>query len=112
MNISRFVSLLAILSLTGCATPHTTASRGFTGFIAYEGRQSTWPTSSAALTEVDFAIPAYLGLPSKSYHVIGFVVSEEPLSSEQRDYLLAIANKCPIHRALHGRFEVLTVLAQ
>lgn len=34
------------------------------------------------------------------------------LSAEQRDYLLGIANKCPIHRALHGRFEVLTVLAQ
>lgn len=33
------------------------------------------------------------------------------LSAEQRDYLLGIANKCPIHRALHGRFEVQTVLA-
>ena len=33
------------------------------------------------------------------------------LSAEQRDYLLAIANKCPIHKALHGRFEVETVLA-
>lgn len=33
------------------------------------------------------------------------------LTAEQRDYLLGIANKCPIHRALHGRFEVLTVLA-
>lgn len=34
------------------------------------------------------------------------------LSGEQRDYLLGIANKCPIHRALLGRFEVLTVLAE
>ncbi|MDP3858526.1 MAG: OsmC family protein [Stagnimonas sp.] len=33
------------------------------------------------------------------------------LSAEQRDYLLGIANKCPIHRALQGRFEVETVLA-
>lgn len=33
------------------------------------------------------------------------------LSAEQRDYLLGIANKCPIHKALHGRFEVETVLA-
>lgn len=32
------------------------------------------------------------------------------LSAEQRDYLLGIANKCPIHRALHGRFEVATTL--
>lgn len=33
------------------------------------------------------------------------------LTAEQRDYLLGIANKCPIHKALHGRFEVQTVLA-
>lgn len=33
------------------------------------------------------------------------------LTAEQRDYLLGIANKCPIHKALHGRFEVETVLA-
>ena len=33
------------------------------------------------------------------------------LSDEQRDYLLGIANKCPIHKAMHGRFEVVTVLA-
>jgi len=32
------------------------------------------------------------------------------LSAEQRDYLLGIANKCPIHKALHGRFEVQTAL--
>ncbi len=34
-----------------------------------------------------------------------------PLTPEQREYLLGIANKCPIHKALHGRFEVVTVLA-
>lgn len=33
------------------------------------------------------------------------------LSDEQRDYLLGIANKCPMHKALQGRFEVITVLA-
>lgn len=33
------------------------------------------------------------------------------LSDEQRDYLLGIANKCPIHKAMQGRFEVVTVLA-
>ena len=31
-----------------------------------------------------------------------------PLSAEQREYLTGIANKCPIHRALSGRFEVET----
>lgn len=32
------------------------------------------------------------------------------LSGEQRDYLLGIANKCPIHKALSGRFEISTEL--
>lgn len=32
------------------------------------------------------------------------------LTAEQRDYLLGIANKCPIHRALSGRFEIATEL--
>lgn len=34
-----------------------------------------------------------------------------PLSAQQRDYLLGIANKCPIHRLLHKRIQVQTVLA-
>lgn len=33
------------------------------------------------------------------------------LSGEQRDYLLDIANKCPIHKALHKPFTVVTTLA-
>lgn len=33
------------------------------------------------------------------------------LSEEQRQYLLGIANKCPIHRALHKKFGIETVLA-
>jgi putative redox protein len=28
------------------------------------------------------------------------------LNEEQRQYLLGIANKCPIHRALHKKFEI------
>jgi putative redox protein len=34
-----------------------------------------------------------------------------PLSEEQRQYLLGIANKCPIHKALHKKFEIATALA-
>ncbi|GAC1628260.1 MAG: OsmC family protein [Nevskia sp.] len=30
------------------------------------------------------------------------------LSEEQKTYLLGIANKCPIHKALTGRFEIAT----
>src|SRR5436309_8795895 len=73
-----------IVALFGCATTYTTQSKGFTGFIAYEGNQPKWPTSSSALTEVDFAIPVYLGLPAKSYRVLGFVVSDEPISNDKK----------------------------
>ena len=30
----------------------------------------------------------------------------QQLTEEQRQYLLGIANKCPIHKALHKKFEV------
>lgn len=33
------------------------------------------------------------------------------LTPEQREYLLGIANKCPIHKALNGRFEINTELS-
>lgn len=33
------------------------------------------------------------------------------LSEEQKTYLTGIANKCPIHKALTGRFEISTVVA-
>lgn len=33
------------------------------------------------------------------------------LSAEQKDYLTGIANKCPIHKALSGRFEIATEVA-
>lgn len=32
------------------------------------------------------------------------------LSDEQRQYLLGIANKCPVHKTLSGRFEIATEL--
>lgn len=33
-----------------------------------------------------------------------------PLTEEQRQYLLGIANKCPIHKALHKKFAIETAL--
>jgi putative redox protein len=33
------------------------------------------------------------------------------LTEEQRQYLLGIANKCPIHKALHKKFSIDTSLA-
>ncbi|HEX4873102.1 MAG TPA: OsmC family protein [Nevskiaceae bacterium] len=35
-----------------------------------------------------------------------------PLTPEQRQYLLGIANKCPIHKVMQGRFEVETQLRE
>jgi putative redox protein len=32
------------------------------------------------------------------------------LTEEQRQYLLGIANKCPIHKALHKKFEIDSLL--
>lgn len=34
-----------------------------------------------------------------------------PLTDEQKTYLTGIANKCPIHKALSGRFEIATEVA-
>lgn len=33
------------------------------------------------------------------------------LDASQREYLLGISNKCPIHKTLNGRFEISTELA-
>lgn len=44
------------------------------------------------------------------YHMQRQIELVGALTSEQRDYLLGIANKCPIHRTLSGRFEIATEL--
>ncbi len=43
---------------------------GDTGFIAYEGAQD-WPTAKTAQIIKDYSIPIYMGLPDKSYKVLG-----------------------------------------
>lgn len=45
----------------------------------------------------------------------GFLIQRQialagPLSDEQRQRLLEIANKCPVHKALHGKIEVSSAL--
>jgi hypothetical protein len=69
--------------LSGCATTYTTTSKGFTGFLVFDGNQVSWPRASSSLTEVNFALPVYLGLPSKPYRVLGFVVDAEPKIGDQ-----------------------------
>ena len=43
---------------------------GDTAFIAYEGAQS-WPTAAGSQVNKDYSIPIYMGLPDKSYKVVG-----------------------------------------
>lgn len=67
------------------------------------GRRKQWPLEDVQVrishTEADG-----LYTLNREIRLVG------ELSAEQRDYLLGIANKCPIHKALHGRFEVQTAL--
>ena len=44
------------------------------------------------------------------YHLERKIDLVGALSDEQRSYLLGIANKCPIHKALSGKFEIATTL--
>lgn len=81
---SRWLLIIAALAgWMGCATPHTTSSPGFTDFLAFEGTQASWPRATSSLVKSDFAVPAYLGLPSKPYRVIGFVVNSEPIVGDE-----------------------------
>jgi len=42
------------------------------------------------------------------YHLNRRIELTGPLSDEDRERLMVIANKCPIHRALTGKFEIET----
>ncbi|MGH8505971.1 MAG: OsmC family protein [Stenotrophobium sp.] len=46
----------------------------------------------------------------KTYRIDRKIELVGALTEEQRQYLLGIANKCPIHRALHKTFEVSSTL--
>jgi hypothetical protein len=43
---------------------------GDTDFLAYEGSQS-WPAGKSTEINKDYSIPIYVGLPDKSYKVLG-----------------------------------------
>ena len=48
---------------------------GDTAFTAYDGSQS-WPTGSNSQINKDYSVPIYLGLPDKSYKVIGRITDK------------------------------------
>ena len=67
--------------------------------------QKSWPLQSA---NVKVSIDKE-GLES---HIIREITLIGALSSEQRERLLAIANKCPIHKMLTRKIEISTKLAE
>ena len=60
---------------------------------------------------VDCADAAGNGQP-KIDHISREIVVEGPLDDDQRQRLLAIADRCPVHRTLHSEIEITTVLAE
>lgn len=45
------------------------------------------------------------------YHLHRRIELIGDLTAEQREYLMGIANKCPIHKALHKKFDIESELA-
>ena len=48
---------------------------GDTEFTTYDAAQS-WPTGTTAITNGEYSIPIYIGLPAKSYKVIGRITDK------------------------------------
>jgi hypothetical protein len=64
------VALCCCLAVIACAADEKKPKVGDTSFMAYEGEQN-WPTSQNAAVINDYAVPIYIGLPTKPYKVLG-----------------------------------------
>lgn len=71
------LGLIAILACTATPVVAQEAGKKFhdAAFLRYEGQQQ-WPTGEGAQIVSDFAVPVYLGLPTKPYKVLGRVYDE------------------------------------
>lgn len=67
-------------------------------------RRKQWPLTDVRV-EVSHSKDGETYQLSRRVELVG------ELTAEQRDYLLGIANKCPVHKTLMGRFEISTELA-
>ncbi|MGH8461775.1 MAG: OsmC family protein [Stenotrophobium sp.] len=67
-------------------------------------RRKQWPL-------VDVRVEITRDEDDKTYRLARKIELVGTLTEEQRQYLLGIANKCPIHRALHKTFEISSILA-
>jgi hypothetical protein len=83
---------------------------GDTAFTAYDGSQS-WPTGTNPQINKEYSIPIYIGLPDKSYKVIGRITDkrdsgvdvmgkafDEGLGSEKHR-MRNVANQAKLHGA-------------
>jgi hypothetical protein len=78
MKAVATILLLAMALVASPAAAHAEDAGkkfGDAAFLRYEGAQS-WPKGDRAQIISDFAVPIYLGLPSKPYKVIGRVYDE------------------------------------
>ena len=60
--IPRLIAVSLAVALAGCASAE---------FHEYSGAQQNWPTASGAFVSSKYAVPAYYGLPSRPYIVLG-----------------------------------------
>jgi len=67
---AMFFALCTMLPKVAPAADRGDAHFGDAQFIAYEGEQK-WPTASSTETLESYAVPIYIGLPTKHYQVLG-----------------------------------------
>ncbi len=70
-----FIGLLSAMAINSAviADDDTEGKFGDTRFVGYEGAQS-WPTGENTQVLSDFSVPIYIGLPTKSYSVLGRII--------------------------------------
>lgn len=75
--LTWILGLVTILACSGGPAQAQDSGKKFNdaAFMGYEGVQ-TWPTGEGAQIVSDFAVPIYLGLPSKPYKVLGRVYDD------------------------------------
>ena len=71
--------------------------------ITLVARRKQWPLKDVKVEIVREATDTEYRM-NRTIELVG------ELSEEQRQYLLGIANKCPVHRTLHKKIEIPTTL--
>ena len=76
LMLAMFLSLSATCVISAAAKDKDDDTKvGDTAFTTYDAAQS-WPTGTTAITNGEYSIPIYIGLPAKSYKVIGRITDK------------------------------------